>query len=50
MEKELSSDDVADLLVRLYAEYCMYADNIYENDIYKDYSRAVAIAIRMLTD
>ena len=42
----LSTDDVATLLVRLYADYRYYASDS-EN---KDYARAVGIAIRMLTD
>lgn len=40
----MSTDDVATLLVRLYADYRFHYS---END---DYARAVAIAIRMLTD
>lgn len=40
----MSTDDVATLLVSLYADYRYYAS---EN---KDYARAVAIAVRMLTD
>lgn len=40
----MSTDDVATLLVKLYADYRYYAS---ENE---DYARAVAIAVRMLTD
>ena len=46
-EKYMSSDDVGDLLVRLYADY---KDRTTSAAINKDYSKAVAIAIRMLTD
>jgi hypothetical protein len=40
----LSTDDVAALLVRLYSDYR------YFNTENEDYAKAVAIAIRMLTD
>lgn len=40
----MSTDDVATLLVKLYADYRFYNT---DND---DYARAVAIAVRMLTD
>ena len=40
----MSSDEVAMLLVKLYSDYKSYSG---END---DYARAVAVAIRMLTD
>ena len=41
----MTTDDVAGLLVKLYAYYQHYCGT--EDD---DYARAVAIAIRMLTD
>jgi hypothetical protein len=40
----MSTDDVATLLVKLYADYRYYAS---ENE---EYARAIAIAVRMLTD
>lgn len=40
----MNTDDVAALLVKLYADYRYYAG---ESD---DYAKAVAIAVRMLTD
>lgn len=43
----ITTDDVAALLVQLFADWCAYID---DKSKYKDYSRAVAIAIRMLTD
>lgn len=42
---DMSSDKVATLLVKLYADYQHYCGC--END---DYAEAVAIAVRMLTD
>lgn len=45
----MTSDEVADLLVRLYAEYRRYSD-ILEFSCNKDYSKAVGMAIRMLSD
>lgn len=42
---DMTTDDVAGLLVKLYADYQHYYGS--END---NYARAVAIAIRMLTD
>lgn len=50
-EKEINmtSDDVAALLVDLYGEY-MVSIGGYENDKNKMYAKAVGIAIRMLTD
>lgn len=42
---DMSTDDVATLLVKLYADYRYHYGS--END---DYARAVAIAVRMLTD
>lgn len=44
-EKEMSSDRIAELLVELYASYKSYAGETNEN-----YAKAVAIAIRMLSD
>lgn len=41
----MSTDDVAALLVKLYADYMHYYGNGSD-----DYAKAVAIAIRMLTD
>lgn len=41
---DMTTDDVAMLLVKLYSDYKSYSG---END---DYARAVGIAIRMLTD
>jgi hypothetical protein len=41
---DMTTDDVAMLLVKLYSDYKSYSG---END---DYARAVAIAIRMLAD
>ena len=41
---DMTTDDVAGLLVKLYADYKSYSG---END---DYARAVGIAIRMLSD
>ena len=43
-EKNMATDDVATLLVKLYSDNRYYSS---END---DYARAVAIAVRMLTD
>lgn len=40
----MSTDEIATLLVKLYADYKYYAGE------YDDYAKAVAIAIRMLTD
>ena len=40
----MSTDDIATMLVKLYADYKYYAG---DND---DYAKAVGIAIRMLTD
>lgn len=44
-DNNMTTDDVATLLVKLYADYQHYYDG--ENN---DYAKAVAIAIRMLTD
>lgn len=44
-KKNMSSDDIATLLVKLYAEHCIELD-----DIDVDYARAVAMAIRMIVD
>ena len=41
---DMTTDDIAMLLVKLYSDYKSYSG---END---DYARAVGIAIRMLTD
>lgn len=51
IEKEnyMSSDEVASLLVKLYAEYRRYSD-ILELSYNSDYAKAVGIAIRMLSD
>lgn len=44
-DDQMESDDVAALLVKLYADYrCYYGG---DND---DYAKAVGIAIRMLND
>ena len=40
----MSTDDVAALLVKLNADYRYYAGE------YDDYAKAVAIAVRLLTD
>lgn len=42
---DIDNDDVATLLVKLYADYQHYYGS--END---DYAKAVGIAIRMLSD
>ena len=44
MEKEMTMDEVAALLVKLYASYKDY------NGQSDDYAMAVGIAIRMLSD
>lgn len=44
-DSNLSTDDVAALLVKLYADYYHYYGS--ENN---DYAKAVGIAVRMLTD
>ena len=44
-DDQMATDDVAMLLVKLYADYQHYYGS--GND---DYAKAVAIAIRMLTD
>lgn len=44
-DDQMESDDVAALLVKLYAEYKHYT--YCDND---DYAKAVGIAIRMLSD
>ena len=43
--ENMSTDDVAALLVKLYADYRYYCGSSDDN-----YARAVGIAIRMLTD
>ena len=50
--KNMSTDDVAALLVKLYGEYVDSCSNKFDNneDENDDYARAVAIAIRMLSD
>ena len=45
----LSTDEVAALLVKLYADYQCGTGN-YDDAISEKYARAVGIAIRMLTD
>lgn len=45
----MTSDKIADLLVSLYAEYRRYSD-ILGFSCNKDYSKAVGVAIRMLSD
>jgi len=42
---DMSTDDVASLLVRLYGEYAVMHGSQDE-----EYAKAVAIAVRMLTD
>jgi hypothetical protein len=42
----METDDVATLLVKLYAEYISMTGSCH----HEDYARAVAIAVRMLTD
>lgn len=49
-EKEMSSDKVAELLVQLYAEYERRTLNNGYARVNPNYAKAVAIAIRMLTD
>lgn len=44
-DMDMSTDDVAALLVKLYADYRYHSGS--SDD---DYARAVGIAIRMLTD
>lgn len=44
-DDQMESDEVAALLVKLYAEYKHHT--CYDND---DYAKAVGIAIRMLSD
>ena len=43
----METDDVATLLVRLYADYVHKCNDGFHN---KGYAKAVGIAIRMLTD
>ena len=41
---DMNTDDIALLLVKLYADYqCHYGEN-------DDYAKAVAVSVRMLTD
>ena len=48
-DNDMTTDDIATLLVKLYAEY--KANNGgYDNDVDNDYAKAVGIAIRMLAD
>ena len=48
-KNEMSSDKVAELLVKLYADYQRsYKERLLKID--PNYAQAVAIAIRMLTD
>ena len=47
--KYLETDDVATLLVELYADYKCATGN-YTDEKTKRYAKAVGIAIRMLTD
>lgn len=47
--EQMTTDEVATLLVMLYADYKCESGN-YESDISKKYAEAVGIAIRMLTD
>lgn len=47
MNDYMETDDVAFLLVRLYADYVHYANEGVHNN---DYAKAVGIAVRMLTD
>ena len=49
-EKEMNSDKVAELLVQLYANYERKTLNSGYGRIDPRYAKAVAIAIRMLTD
>lgn len=50
-EENMTTDEVATLLVQLYADYKYRMTNAgYGGFIKEDYSKAVAIAIRMLTD
>ena len=45
----MTTDEVAALLVELYADYKCASDN-WSDDKSEKYARAVGIAIRMLTD
>ena len=45
----MTTDEIAALLVRLYADFQCGTGN-YDNDTSKKYAKAVGIAIRMLTD
>ena len=47
--KDMTTDDVAALLVKLYGEYINKCGGFGESEN-DNYARAVAIAIRMLTD
>lgn len=47
---EMNSDKVAELLIRLYADYERYSDRLKYPRINPKYAEAVAIAIRMLVD
>lgn len=49
-EKEMSSDKVAEILIRLYADYEIYLDRLKYPRKNPEYAEAVAIAIRMLVD
>ena len=48
-DKYMTTDEVASLLVMLYADYKCASGN-YKDDISEKYAQAVGIAIRMLTD
>ena len=49
VENDIEMDDIAALLVRLYADYrCI--SGVYETEESIEYAKAVGIAIRMLTD
>ena len=49
VDEYMSTDEVATLLVKLYADFQCGTGN-YDDNISKKYARAVGIAIRMLTD
>ena len=49
-EKEMTSDEVAKLLVKLYADYEYRTRKADFAHVNPEYAKAVAIAIRMLVD